>query len=53
MEELKKGDIVKLKSGSLEMTVSEVDAYGGVAVVWFSENKLHREGLNKEVLIKV
>ncbi|HEY3374981.1 MAG TPA: DUF2158 domain-containing protein [Candidatus Aquicultor sp.] len=46
MEEIKKGDVVMLKSGGPLMTVTEV----GAKCVWFDENKPMKEVFDKAIL---
>lgn len=52
-DEIKKGDIVTLKSGGPEMTVNGVDYEGDWICVWFdSANLPHRDNFNNAALTK-
>ncbi len=50
MDEIKKGMVVELKSGSPYMTVSERRADDSVVCQWFLEGKLQSGIFNKESL---
>lgn len=39
MGDFKKGDVVKLKSGSPTMTVENVDSRGTLSCVWYDNDK--------------
>ena len=47
------GDIVYLKSGGPDMTVNGFEKFSNslVEVVWFTDNKIHKEFLPEEVLL--
>lgn len=60
VSDLKKGDVVKLRSGGPNMTVQGLDDYtmscgieDGVNCVWFEGNKQHSEVFDRAVLVKV
>jgi len=58
MSELKKGDVVQLKSGGPKMTVQDVGDYGpigpenGVMCVWFDKTKQQSSVFGAETLEK-
>ena len=51
MTDLSDGDLVKLKSGGLEMTVEKVEG-AIITCVWFVGVELKRESFNTSVLCK-
>lgn len=61
MSEIKKGDLVQLKSGGPKMTVENVGNYGGMAMgpengakcVWFEKEKPMQKVFDIAVLQKV
>ncbi|MBT8766874.1 YodC family protein [Metapseudomonas boanensis] len=61
MSEIKKGDVVQLKSGGPKMTVEDVGNYGGMGMgpehgakcVWFEKNKAEQKVFDVAVLVKV
>jgi uncharacterized protein YodC (DUF2158 family) len=57
MEEIKKGNVVGLKSGSISMTVEDIGDYSGgggprdgVACVWYEGNMIARAVFDRAVL---
>lgn len=47
----KEGDVVQLKSGGPQMTVSETNGVGVVLCIWFdSQNKLQEKAFNQSQL---
>jgi len=57
MTDLKKGDVVKLKSGGPKMTVQGLGEYlgveDGVLCVWFDDKGKHSEVFERASLTKV
>lgn len=52
-EELKVGDVVRLKSGGEKMTIEDIDdEYDVVVCVWFMNSVAQRHSFNKAVLVK-
>lgn len=53
MQEIKRGSVVKLKSGGHKMVVEIIDAYGNATVRWIPvdwEGKPFAPGMQKEVI---
>lgn len=53
MEKIKAGDVVKLKSGSPEMTVDFDYGDGTVAVIWFIGQSKRKDTFSKITLEKL
>ena len=51
-EQLKVGDVVKLKSGGVKMTIEEIDNDGNVSCVWFDGTQLQRGEFPEITLMK-
>lgn len=55
-DQLKVGDVVKLKSGGPPMTIAEIDTFGDnhqkALCVWFDGNKQQQHIFELEVLLK-
>ena len=50
---IKKGDVVRLKSGGPEMTVDDIDEDGTATCMWFLNGEPQRLGYSFHVLEKV
>jgi uncharacterized protein YodC (DUF2158 family) len=51
--EFQVGDVVRLKSGSLNMTISYMTMNGKVTVYWYDTSQIHSNELPVSVLMKV
>jgi uncharacterized protein YodC (DUF2158 family) len=50
--EFKQGDVVRLKSGSPDMTVEQIDAQGNVSCIWFQGSVVKKQSFAAGLLLK-